>query len=278
MKKASIVLLSTLLALPQIAKSEQLYPYSQLLAPIQVRFAGDGIYRSEIYVYNNSTQSTLQSHPVDITITKVTGISANGNLCKMKISSFVDGKPLNKLSFDKYKPNYTSYVDISEDGCYPEMVGAVIETEEVGTWRFNKKDSKYLIPETDTLTPNPNADPISISIDESNSTLTVKSNIEKVSIYPIKGSGEVLGSKGNSRIGSVNLCKIYLPNTNRQGARTLALGESITYHTEKCDFNEVKFEVNDYSPKKPDGEQTIADRLKGYFNRYHGKIMNGIQM
>lgn len=277
MKKASIVLLSTLLALPQIAKSEQLYPYTQLQAPIQVRFEGDGIYRSEIYVYNNSTRSTLQRHPVDITITEVTGISANGNLCKMKIDSFIDGKPRNNISFDQYKPNYTSYVDISEDGCYPEMVGAIIKTAEVGTWRFNKRNSKYLIPETDTLTLNPDSGPISISVDESNKTLTVTSNIEKVSIYPLRGSGDVIGAEGNSRIGSINLCKIYLPNTNRQGARTLAKGESITYHTEKCDFNKVDFEVNDFSPKKIGENKTFIEALQGSFLRYQGKIMNGVR-
>lgn len=229
MKK--LLSITILLALSKTTYAVPLYPTSELLNPVDIYIQGH-----EIMLHAN--QDFLEKEEVDsIKINGVIGLSSNGNTCDVAIQKgyYSNDEDLTILSRGKSR----EFIDVSDDGCYPEMMGAIVETEKYGTWKYSKPNKLHSIFTAGAVEEisgwfNPNPDAVAVSVEVNpDKSITITSNLDEIEIFKVSGAHK----------SQLERCRAYIPNSNRT-TKKLKLGESFTYHTEYCQLNSISVELS----------------------------------
>ncbi|WP_426876726.1 hypothetical protein [Glaesserella parasuis] len=215
-----IILIYIFLGLSKQVYSEVLYPSNELIAPINVNIINSGnTYLIELgnrTYYMDNYEEIFESIPIK----SIMGQSTNGNLCKVEYNQTMNMPPIYQNSTLLLENNNIFFSDISEDGCYPEMAKAIIETDKYGSWIFYNRKGGWLQETSGFFKPDPDSMALSVEANWNDKTVTLTANVDNITINSIKWGEGVF-------------CKTYLPNSNRT-IKTLKLGEKVTYHTEEC--------------------------------------------
>lgn len=214
-----IISICILLGASKQVYSEVLYPSSELIAPISVNIINSGnTYSIELgnrTSYMDNYEQVFESIPIK----SIVGQSTNGNVCKVEYRK-TNVPPVYQNSTLMLQADSIYFNDISEDGCYPEMAKAIIETDKYGSWIFYNRKGGWLQETSGFFKPDPDSMALSVDANWNEKTVTLTANVDNITINSIKWGEGVF-------------CKTYLPNSNRT-IKTLKLGEKVTYHTQEC--------------------------------------------